>query len=77
MITYTLISLDANIKSEQIKNIDNYIINSLSKNIEENKNNNDINNNEDLIKDLLTEVRELSNKQISLLDLMDDLQTNT
>ena len=37
--------------------------------------NGNINNN--LIKTLLLEVRELSNKQLSLLDLMDDIQTNT
>lgn len=30
-----------------------------------------------MIKALLSEVRELSNKQLSLLDLMDDIQTNT
>ena len=36
-----------------------------------------INNNENLIRVLLTEVRELSEKQISLLDLMDDIQTTT
>jgi polyhydroxyalkanoate synthesis regulator phasin len=30
-----------------------------------------------LIKALLSEVRELSNKQLSLLDIMDDIQTNT
>ena len=36
-----------------------------------------INSNKNLIKILLSEVRELSNKQLSLLDLMDDIQTNT
>ena len=40
--------------------------------------NNDFNTNDNnLIKALLSEVRELSNKQLSLLDLMDDIQTNT
>ena len=34
-------------------------------------------NNTNLINILLTEVRALSNKQISLLDLMDEIQTNT
>ena len=49
----------------------------LKKEIEKNniKNTNDCN--QELIKALLSEVRELSNKQISLLDLMDDIQTNT
>ena len=34
-------------------------------------------NNANLINLLLTEVRALSNKQITLLDLMDEIQTNT
>ena len=40
-------------------------------------NNNNNSNNTNLINILLTEVRALSNKQISLLDLMDEIQTNT
>ena len=80
-----LILLDAKIKSEQIKKIDNDLENFISNEktksfkpyIEKNniKNTNDCN--QELIKALLSEVRELSNKQISLLDLMDDIQTNT
>ena len=94
-----LITLDAKIKTDNIKHIDNLRNsknednnNNLDKNINnnfeiENKNivntinenlNNNINvNNTNLINILLTEVRALSNKQISLLDLMDEIQTNT
>ena len=107
-----LITLDAKIKTNNIKDIDNLIQdkNSFNKkeeisndisvenhieNIENNNtniisndqivnntniNNNKINNdknNANLINLLLTEVRALSNKQITLLDLMDEIQTNT
>ena len=80
-----LILLDAKIKSEQIKKIDNdlenFISNEKTKSFKpyiEKNNIKDTNEcNQELIKALLSEVRELSNKQISLLDLMDDIQTNT
>ena len=107
-----LITLDAKIKTNNIKDIDNLIQdkNSFNKkeeinndisvdnhleNIENNNtniiptdeivnnaniNNTSINNdknNANLINLLLTEVRALSNKQITLLDLMDEIQTNT
>ena len=107
-----LITLDAKIKTSNIKDIDNLLqdTNSLNKKEEtsndisidnhiiENNNNNaniisneevinnaNINNtsinndknNANLINMLLTEVRALSNKQITLLDLMDEIQTNT
>jgi hypothetical protein len=93
-----LITLDAKIKTENIKHIDNFIKddnNNINKNNENNKvnnyineeNNDNINNNENLknyiynntnlINILLTEVRALSNKQISLLDLIDEIQANT
>ena len=87
-----LISLDEKIKSESNKKFDNNSIfssnvktksfhtykensdnNSGNKQLSKNANTNDNN----LIKALLSEVRELSNKQLSLLDLMDDIQTNT
>ena len=83
-----LIALDEIIKKENIKKIENNSIHSSNdktqsfqsfQNIEhkhevQNKNKN---NKENLIKTLLSEVRELSNKQISLLDLMDEIQSNT
>ena len=94
-----LITLDAKIKTENIKQIQHFENsvkdennNIKNKNIEyndfkkdENNDNNknqiiENNNNADntnLINILLTEVRALSNKQISLLDLMDEIQTNT
>ena len=113
-----LINLDAKIRTDNIKHIDNLIKDenisnkneefnndiSLDKKIEEDNNSNnsinsnnkinheivnkeninnsnninDIsNNNTNLINTLLTEVRALSNKQITLLDLMDEVQTNT
>ena len=108
-----LITLDAKIKTDNVKHIDNSMHeeNSVNKNeeinndisvdnhIDENKENNNINNisndeiinksnnnntsinndknNTNLINLLLTEVRALSNKQITLLDLMDEIQTNT
>ena len=93
-----LITLDAKIKTENVKHIDNFIkddninINKYNENNKVNnyineENNDNINNNENmnnnsfnntnLINILLTEVRALSNKQISLLDLMDEIQTNT
>ena len=107
-----LINLDAKIKTNSIKDIDNLIedknnfnkkeeINhdiSVDNHIENFENNNtnmisndeivnntNINNtsinndknNTNLINLLLTEVRALSNKQITLLDLMDEIQTNT
>ena len=99
-----LITLDAKIKADNNKPIDNFIkdidnnnneVNSYKdkdkenkkkiykdKNYENNSNNEDSNNNINinntkLINLLLSEVRALSNKQISLLDLMDDIQSNT
>ena len=108
-----LITLDAKIKTDNVKHIDNSMHeeNSINKkeeinndisvdnHIDENKENNNINNisndeiinksnnnntsinndknNTNLINLLLTEVRALSNKQITLLDLMDEIQTNT
>ena len=108
-----LITLDAKIKTDNVKHIDNSMheensvnkkeeINndiSVDNHIDENKENNNINNisndeiinksninntnvnndknNTNLINLLLTEVRALSNKQITLLDLMDEIQTNT
>ena len=108
-----LITLDAKIKTDNVKHIDNSMHeeNSVNKkeeinndinvdnHIDENKENNNINNisndeiinksninntsvnndknNTNLINLLLTEVRALSNKQITLLDLMDEIQTNT
>ena len=92
-----LITLDAKIKTENIKHIEHFDNNIKdennninNKNIEYNdikkdenndNNKNEIiennNNNTNLINILLTEVRALSNKQISLLDLMDEIQTNT
>ena len=93
-----LITLDAKIKTDNVKHIDNFIKDdniNINKNNENNnvnnyineENNDNINNNENinnnsfnnasLINILLTEVRALSNKQISLLDLMDEIQTNT
>ena len=53
------------------------ILNNENKTNTENLNNNNNSNNTNLINILLTEVRALSNKQISLLDLMDEIQTNT
>ena len=107
-----LINLDAKIKTNSIKDIDNLIedknnfnkkeeinhdisVDNHIENFENNNtnmisndeivNNNNINNtsinndknNTNLINLLLTEVRALSNKQITLLDLMDEIQTNT
>ena len=96
-----LITLDAKIKNENIKHIDNNLIKTENNiggqddnniNLDKNNNNKDSNienlknenisnninaNNTNLINILLTEVRALSNKQISLLDLMDEIQTNT
>lgn len=81
-----LISLDAQIKTESINKIENNYISLSNKTKLFNQNNEisqsnqkekKINNNENLIRVLLTEVRELSEKQISLLDLMDDIQTTT
>jgi hypothetical protein len=73
-----LISLDAIIKTENIKKFDNDLV--YSKNSKEisndNQNNKNIKN-KSIIKELLSEVIELSNKQISFLDLMEELQTNT
>ena len=96
-----LITLDAKIKADNNKHIDNFIKDDKNndednykenenknniyrdKNYENNDNNEDLNNNNidvnntNLLNLLLSEVRALSNKQISLLDLMDDIQTNT
>ena len=95
-----LITLDAKIKADNNKHIDNIMKDDNNNKNEDNENkinldkdkinenNNNINNNENLnnstnanntnlINILLTEVRALSNKQISLLDLMDEIQTNT
>ena len=81
-----LIALDAKIKKENIKNIDKNLLLSSNNKIKSFINNednsesiqivNDVNN-EYLIKALLKEIKELSNKQISLLDLMEEIQTNT
>ena len=75
-----LIALDAQIKKESIKKFDDNLISSPINPFNKTKkisgfNHNDVDNN--LIKALLSEVRELSNKQISLLDLMEEIQTNT
>jgi len=75
-----LITLDAQIKKESNKKFDNNLISSPIKSFSKSKeisefNHKDIDNN--LVKALLSEVRELSNKQISLLDLMEEIQTNT
>ena len=108
-----IITLDAKIKTDNMKHIDNLIQGENSYNkkeessndinvdnhiVENNENNNkniisneeimnksNINNtsvnndknNTNLINLLLTEVRALSNKQITLLDLMDEIQTST
>ena len=76
-----LITLDAQIKKESNKKFDNNLISSPTKSFNQSKeisefNHKDIKDN-NLIKALLSEVRELSNKQISLLDLMEEIQTNT
>ena len=76
-----LITLDAQIKKESNKKFDNNLISSPTKSFNKFKeisefNHKDIKDN-NLIKALLSEVRELSNKQISLLDLMEEIQTNT
>ena len=81
-----LIALDAKIKKENIKNIDKNLLLSSNNKIKSFINNednsesiqivNDVNN-EYLIRALLKEIKELSNKQISLLDLMEEIQTNT
>ena len=64
--------------SNNNKNIEyNDIKNDENKDKNESKENNNNVNNSNLINILLTEVRALSNKQISLLDLMDEIQTNT
>ena len=82
-----IISLRKKKELENIKKFDNDSISSLNaktksfntyKEYSENKQfPENINSNKNLIKILLSEVRELSNKQLSLLDLMDDIQTNT
>ena len=108
-----LLSLDAKIKTDNVKhinnltkgensdnkkeesnndiNVDNHIVENNennNKNIISNEeimnksniNNTSVNNdknNTNLINLLLTEVRALSNKQITLLDLMDEIQTST
>jgi len=80
--TYNKKKIYNNINDNNNNNNDNVYTNNRNINIEpnnnENKNNNNINSyNPNLINILLTEVRALSNKQISLLDLMDEIQTNT
>ena len=66
-----------------IENIENHNTNIISNDEIVNKSNinntsvNNDKNNTNLINLLLTEVRALSNKQITLLDLMDEIQTNT
>ena len=81
------ISSEQNSKLENIKKFDNdsvYSSNNKKKSFDiykENSKNKQISKNgiisNNLIKTLLLEVRELSNKQLSLLDIMDDIQTNT
>ena len=73
-----LISLDALIKTENIKKFENNLIYSINnkETLNHSQNNKDIKN-KSLMKALLSQVRELSNKQISFLDLMEELQTNT
>ena len=73
-----LISLDALIKTENIKKFENNLIYSINnkETLNHSQNNKDIKN-KSLMKALLSRVRELSNKQISFLDLMEELQTNT
>ena len=81
-----LILLDAQIKKDKIKKIDYNLIsstnnktNSLTQQADKSEDKEKVKglNNNNLIKVLLFEVRELSNKQISLLDLMEEIQTNT
>ena len=81
-----LILLDAQIKTDKIKKIDYNLIsstnnktNSFTQQVDKYEDKEKIQelNNNNLIKVLLSEVRELSNKQISLLDLMEEIQTNT
>ena len=80
-----LINLDAKIKGDSNMHIDS-LMKDENKNIENGENENKIDfykdnnnntNNTKLVNVLLSEVRALSNKQISLLDLMDEIQTNT
>ena len=81
------ISSEQNSKLENIKKFDNdsvYSSNNKKKSFDiykENSKNKQISKNgiisNNLIKTLFLEVRELSNKQLSLLDIMDDIQTNT
>ena len=81
------ISSEQNSKLENIKKFDNdsvYSSNNKKKSFDiykENSKNKQISKNgiisNNLIKSLLLEIRELSNKQLSLLDIMDDIQTNT
>ena len=81
------ISSEQNSKLENIKKFDNdsvYSSNNKKKSFDiykENSKNKQISKNgiisNNLIKTLLLEVRELSNKQLSILDIMDDIQTNT
>ena len=73
-----LISLDALIKTENIKKFENNLIYSINnkETLNHSQNNKDIKN-KSLMKALLSQVRELSNKQISFLDLIEELQTNT
>ena len=81
-----LILLDAQIKTDKIKKIDYNLIsstnnktNSFTQQVDKYEDKEKVQelNNNNLIKVLLSEVRELSNKQISLLDLMEEIQTNT
>ena len=67
--------IDENKENNNINNISNDEI--INKSNINNTNVNNDKNNTNLINLLLTEVRALSNKQITLLDLMDEIQTNT
>lgn len=81
------ISSEEKTKLENIKKFDNDSIcssnnkkksfNTYKENSANRQSSKNCNINNNLIKTLLLEVRELSNKQLSLLDLMDDIQTNT
>jgi hypothetical protein len=81
------ISSEQKTKLENIKKFDNDSIsssnnkkksfNTYKENFANRQSSKNCNISNNLIKTLLIEVRELSNKQLSLLDLMDDIQTNT
>lgn len=69
--------INKSIEDNSVINDDNYKNYFNKKNISNNEALNNNGNNANLINILLTEVRALSKKQISLLDLMDEIQNNT